>query len=167
MGGIGGRLRWLRLENQLSQEKMGSLLGVSGSYISMVERGTQQPSDQFIKLVAKQFYVREEWLRDGTPPVTVPLEELLAPAIEVVKKQGEPARTLFFMILAKAELLDRTWELQPLSFEDADLIKMMAYLRDVWASGDPDLRAWLKVQFRRAFPDYDEKKDQAAARDLA
>lgn len=47
---------------------------------------------------------------------------------------------------------------------DAELRKIVKYLEGIWNSDDPELRIWAKVQFRRAFSDFDaaQKKPDAA-----
>ncbi|MBU2701310.1 transcriptional regulator with XRE-family HTH domain [Sporomusaceae bacterium BoRhaA] len=48
------------------------------------------------------------------------------------------------------------------AISDPDLKNMIAILRDLMESDDPDLRGWTKVQFKTAFKEYyaahDEKK---------
>lgn len=165
MTSFGLRLKQLRTDNRLTQKEMGEWLGVSGNYISMLETGREAPSDQFIKLAASRFHVREEWLRDGEYPMMVPIDQLFEPIRKAIEQQGEPAKLALKMAMAKAQLYDEFFKTIPI--EDFELLAIIAYLKKVWASGDPDLRAWLRVQFRRAFPDYEEmlKKDDAA--DLA
>jgi len=40
----------------------------------------------------------------------------------------------------------------PAGTGDPELDRMVNTLYDIWAAGDEDLKGWLKVQFRRAFP---------------
>ncbi|MCL4514711.1 MAG: helix-turn-helix transcriptional regulator [Firmicutes bacterium] len=37
---------------------------------------------------------------------------------------------------------------------DPELFLMISYIRELWFSGDYDLRGWVKIQFKKAFPDY-------------
>ncbi|WP_243174783.1 hypothetical protein [Desulfofundulus sp. TPOSR] len=36
---------------------------------------------------------------------------------------------------------------------DPDLDRMLNDLYDLWSAADDDMKGWIKVQFRRAFPD--------------
>ncbi|SHJ59160.1 hypothetical protein [Desulfofundulus thermosubterraneus] len=36
---------------------------------------------------------------------------------------------------------------------DPDLDRMLNDLYDLWSTADDDMKGWIKVQFRRAFPD--------------
>ncbi len=166
MSSFGKRLRYLRDLNNLTQKEMGALLGVGPAYISQLENGREQPSEQLILLLSKQFYVREEWLRDGKHPMAVSMEQLMEPVLKAIAEQGQPARLGLQMILAKAKLYSEM-ESNLAKVEDAELLAMIGYLKWVWTRGgeDPDIRAWLKVQFRKAFPDFQEyiKKDDAAS----
>ncbi len=40
--------------------------------------------------------------------------------------------------------------------EDAPLVAIISFLRDVWKRGDQKERAWLEVQFSKCFPDFVE-----------
>lgn len=64
------RIKELRKEYlKLSQTEFGDKLGVSRSVINNIERNVLARPDQklsLIKLMCKEFNVREEWLREGT-----------------------------------------------------------------------------------------------------
>lgn len=62
------RLRAIRKENDLKQTVLAERLGVTSGYISLLESGKAQPSDQFIKNFCSQFQINEEWLRTGNGP---------------------------------------------------------------------------------------------------
>ncbi len=40
--------------------------------------------------------------------------------------------------------------------EDAPLVSMIAYIKEVWERGDQKERAWLEIQFSKCFPDFVE-----------
>lgn len=50
---------------------------------------------------------------------------------------------------------------------DPEFEAMVSYLRDTWKEGDQDLRGWIKIQFKRAYPDFEEnrQKKQGVARE--
>jgi transcriptional regulator with XRE-family HTH domain len=45
---------------------------------------------------------------------------------------------------------------------DPELLAMIAYLRRLWEEADPDLRGWIRVQFRRAFPEFQGARETSA-----
>ena len=40
--------------------------------------------------------------------------------------------------------------------EDAPLVSMIAYIKEIWDRGDPKERAWLEIHFFKCFPDFVE-----------
>lgn len=78
----------------------------------------------------------------------------MAPVLAAVQAQGQPAKLILQTVLAKARLYDAEFSPAAAATEDLELFAMIGYLRSVWTSGDPDLKTWLKIQFRKAFPDF-------------
>lgn len=63
---VGERIKEIRIENKLSMEKFGEIIGVSRPSISKIESGVNNPSDQTRMLICKEFGINEEWLQNGT-----------------------------------------------------------------------------------------------------
>jgi transcriptional regulator with XRE-family HTH domain len=61
---LGKRIKSLRLESELSQEKLGEITGLDRTYISGIERGVRNPSIKNIEKLAKAFNVRISELTD-------------------------------------------------------------------------------------------------------
>ena len=63
-------LALLRKRNKLTQNDLGALLGLSGSTISMYERGERMPSKEALELIADHFNVPIDFLlgRDTIDP---------------------------------------------------------------------------------------------------
>ena len=61
----GERIKYLRKELKLSQEKFGNKLGISKSAISAFEKDLSKPSNQTIKLICREFNVNYFWLTEG------------------------------------------------------------------------------------------------------
>jgi transcriptional regulator with XRE-family HTH domain len=55
---LGKRVRQLRVEASLSQEKLGELTGLDRTYISGIERGVRNPSLRNIEKLAKALKVK-------------------------------------------------------------------------------------------------------------
>ena len=51
---------------------------------------------------------------------------------------------------------DRPLEPRVVPLEDAPLVSMIAYIKEVWERGDQKERAWLEIQFSKCFPDFVE-----------
>jgi len=45
-------------------------------------------------------------------------------------------------------------EEQVVPVEDAPLVAIISFLRDVWKRGDPKERIWLEIQFSKCFPEF-------------
>lgn len=61
---LGKKIRTLRLEKLLSQEKLGEITGLDRTYISGIERGVRNPSLKNIEKLAKALDVRVSELTD-------------------------------------------------------------------------------------------------------
>lgn len=62
----GDRVRIIRKEAGLSQEKFGERLGVSKVAVSKIENKVNSLSDQMRKSICREFRINEEWLLSGT-----------------------------------------------------------------------------------------------------
>ena len=59
------RIRLLRKELKLTLEEFGKRIGIKKSSISLLERGINNPSEQTVLSICREFNVNEEWLREG------------------------------------------------------------------------------------------------------
>lgn len=59
---IGKRIKDIRLEHGLSQQKLGELLAVSQDTISLWERGKSIPTTEFLISIATQFDVSVDYI---------------------------------------------------------------------------------------------------------
>jgi transcriptional regulator with XRE-family HTH domain len=66
---MGERLKEIRIKHNLTQVQIGEMMGVSGAYISKLEKMNEIPSDTFIYLFCQLFSVRREWLIKGEYPI--------------------------------------------------------------------------------------------------
>ena len=101
------RIRYLRkhLEN-LTLEKFGERLGVGKSAISDIERGRNNPTEQMIKSIRREFGVSEDWLRrgEGEPYIALTREEALANMIaDAQKEPADSIKNRLFSIMAKLD----------------------------------------------------------------
>ena len=63
------RILKVRKEAKLSQSDFGKIIGITGSSVSLIESGKNNPSDQTIKLICSEFGIRREWLELGHEPM--------------------------------------------------------------------------------------------------
>ena len=50
---------------KLSMEEFGKRIGISKSAVNQIEKGVNNPSEQTISLICREFNVNETWLRTG------------------------------------------------------------------------------------------------------
>ncbi|MCR0611405.1 helix-turn-helix domain-containing protein [[Clostridium] innocuum] len=62
---INQRIAEVRNTLGLSMEKFGSRIGITRSSVNSLEKGVNNPSDQTIKLICKEFNVDYFWLTEG------------------------------------------------------------------------------------------------------
>lgn len=62
---IGHRIKKIRKELDLTQQKFGERLGVKGNTIAQYELGRSNPVDSVISLMIREFNINETWLRTG------------------------------------------------------------------------------------------------------
>ena len=60
------RIKKIRKELDLTQQKIADRLGVQRNTIAMYEMGKTAPSEAIILSICREFNVNEQWLRDGT-----------------------------------------------------------------------------------------------------
>ncbi len=60
------RIKKIRKELDLTQQKFADRLGVQRNTIAMYEMGKTAPSEAIILSICREFNVNEQWLRDGT-----------------------------------------------------------------------------------------------------
>ena len=101
------RIKYLR-ESILkkNQDEFSKDLGLSRNYISLIENGQRNLSDQSIKVLCSLYGVNEEWLRFGTGEPFVPQsqkEKLLGFVKDVMKDTDGSFRKNFVDALADLE----------------------------------------------------------------
>lgn len=62
---IGDRIKKIRKELDLTQQRFGERIGVKGNTIAQYELGRSNPVDSVISLMIREFNVSEDWLRYG------------------------------------------------------------------------------------------------------
>lgn len=65
MSDINKRVEEVRKAYNLSMEKFGSRIGITRSSVNSIEKGVNNPSEQTIKLICKEFNIDYLWLTEG------------------------------------------------------------------------------------------------------
>lgn len=71
---IGERIKALRCNRGISQSGLGSLLGIKQTAVSMIEKGTNQPTVSQIEVLARYFAVSTDYLILGSEDTATPVE---------------------------------------------------------------------------------------------
>lgn len=104
------RIKKLRKEMNLSQEKFGELLGITKSGVSDIESGRRKVTDQHVIMLANNG-VSEEWLRTGKGNMFVPgiKDKQISAMLADVMKSGEDSFR-HRLVSALARLDDEGWD---------------------------------------------------------
>lgn len=108
---IGSRVKEVRNYTGYSLEQFGSLIGITRSSASLIERGVNTPSNQTLLLICIRFRVNEVWLKTGEGEMFADL----TPSEEIEKflKTLSTAPNNYFpkrLILYLAQMQDSGWE---------------------------------------------------------
>ena len=105
------RIREVRKELGLSGEKFGAKIGLKKVAISQLETGRSNPTDQTIMSICREFNVSEEWLRNGTGDMFVPMtrDEEIATFIGSIQADVDDTfKKRLVSVLAKLD--EKEWE---------------------------------------------------------
>lgn len=75
MRSLHDRIKLLRKILGLTQEKFGEKIGLKKNSISQIENGINSLTEQLLISICREFNVREEWLRNGTGEIFIPMPE--------------------------------------------------------------------------------------------
>lgn len=103
------RIKKIRTDANLNQTEFAERIALSRSAICKIESGENNPSEQTLKLICKEFNVRYPWLTNGIEPVYEQEDNSSMARIDAIMTgENEFAKNLFkeFSKLDKSE-----WEL--------------------------------------------------------
>lgn len=72
---MNNRIKQLRKELGLTQEKFGEKLGLKKNSISQIENGVNSLTEQLLLSICREFDVNEKWLRTGEGEMFIPVPE--------------------------------------------------------------------------------------------
>lgn len=77
-------------------EKFGNRIGITRSSVCKLENGENNPSEQTIKLICKEFKIRYQWLTEGIEPMYEELDSKCMTRIDdIMAGENEFAKSLF------------------------------------------------------------------------
>lgn len=104
---IGERIKELRKSVlEMTQDEFGERIGLKRSGLSLVEIGRNNPSDQTIRSICREFGVSEQWLRYGEGEMMIQLSRDEELANMIADAQAEPPDSIknrLFSIMAKLD----------------------------------------------------------------
>lgn len=116
------RIRTLRKELGLTQEKFAEKLSMKRNTIANYEIGRNEPIDAVIYLICREFNVNEEWLRHGTGEMfvkTTPYENAYNRFGYIMENSSPSKKAALTMLLELLyEVPDDKWELIMRQFEE-------------------------------------------------
>lgn len=104
------RIKKLRRELDMTQEKFGAEIGVKGNTVAQWESGRNDPPDSSIVSICREFHVDEHWLRTGDGKMftaTTRDEEIMDFVGRATIGKGDDFKRRF--LLALARLPEERW----------------------------------------------------------
>lgn len=109
---INVRIKHVRKEiAKMTLEQFGAKIGISASACSYIEKGINNPSDQTIKSICREFGIQEEWLRtgEGSERIAQSKDEEISSFLHSVLKD-EPETFRRRLVAAMAKWTEQDWE---------------------------------------------------------
>ena len=105
------RIKKIRKELDLTQQKFSDKLGVQRNTIAMYEMGRTVPSDAIILSICREFNVNEEWLRTGKGDIFIKQtrDEQIASFIGSIQSSADDSFKKRFISMLSA-LEESEWE---------------------------------------------------------
>lgn len=105
---INVRIKHVRKEiAKMTLEQFGAKIGISASACSYIEKGINNPSDQTIKSICREFGIREDWLRTGEDPMyTLPENEAATYVDQLLHDAENPLYDIIRAIMKTYSELD-------------------------------------------------------------
>lgn len=97
------RIKKIRTNNKLSMEKFGERIGITRSSVCKLESGENNPSEQTIKLICKEFGINKDWLLTGEGEPTIEACQEERYSINIGKLQRTDNETIMRWVNAIAE----------------------------------------------------------------
>lgn len=105
------RIKTLRKELGLSQDAFAEKLGLTKNYISLIENGNRNLSEQSIKVLCSTLDVNEEWLRTGKGEMFIEKsKDILISDMFADILKGDDTDFKYRLVSALSKLDDDDWD---------------------------------------------------------
>lgn len=115
---MNNRIKEIRLSVDLSMQAFGDRIGIKAPSVAKIETGVNNPSEQTIRAICREFGVRRDWLETGEGEMYAPVTEDDAIGIIGQRMLDDPEYTgrLFRAVAAMGEdswriLAEKVYEL--------------------------------------------------------
>lgn len=105
------RIKKIRKELDLTQQKFADRLGVQRNTIAMYEMGRTLPSDAIMRSICREFNINEDWLRTGQGEMFIKQtrDEQIASFVGSIQSSGDDSFKKRFISMLSA-LDESDWE---------------------------------------------------------
>ena len=102
------RIKSVRDFTGLNQTEFADRISISRSALAKLESGVNNPSEQTIKLICREFGVSYYWLKMGTGPMMIPQDELKKAKVDfILDGNNEFVKQVFYGL---ADMPEEWWE---------------------------------------------------------
>lgn len=103
MNTIGERIKWLRKDQKMTQQKFADAVGVKQNTVATWEMDRNEPQDPIVKAICSKFAANESWLRsgEGDPYIQLSRQAEIARIITQAMR-ASPEREALICALANA-----------------------------------------------------------------
>ena len=103
MNTIGERIKWLRKDQKMTQQKFADAVGVKQNTVATWEMDRNEPQDPIVNAICSKFAVNESWLRsgEGDPYIQLSRQAEIARIITQAMR-ASPQREALICALANA-----------------------------------------------------------------
>lgn len=100
------RIKKIRTDNKLSMEKFGNKIGITKASVSRIESGENNPSEQTMILICKEFGINKNWLLTGKGDMYDMPEDETAAVVSDLLEEENPFYDLIVGIMKTYKKLD-------------------------------------------------------------
>lgn len=108
MNTIGDRIKYVRKEilKNKSQKDFGDMIGLKANSVSCIETGTNNPTEQTIKAICREFGINKDWLLTGKGTIYDLPEDEIAAVVSDLLEESNPFYDLIIGIIKTYQKLD-------------------------------------------------------------
>lgn len=108
---IGGRIKQIRKDNNLTQEAFGASLGFTKTMVALVESGRANFSKSAITNICNLYSINEEWLRTGSGNMEIKKtrnEEIAEFLNDVMEQENDNIKKR--LVLSLSKMNENEWD---------------------------------------------------------